>query len=317
MLPPGGTYAPPSYAPPLGQPSYHPLSGTEHNQPMYDDPPTPEELEEMNKPFIPRDWYKQRRFQSTSLPNLIWQDVSLTLSSFSLHSRCGRPSSWSHSHYSFRCIPREDRKRSRSFCEMDEKPKGWMGDPYCDYDSNILPTITRPRASRAACWRCLGTWNWIRYRRSWNVVRRTSVFLVSAFVSILIELTFAPLSQSVFKYWCTGRAEKVEQKNLFYGCLARAIRQGGFKMALLARLSVIPSHCMSSSHRRSSRRLHVLTSPDIQSQLQYAPRAVYPFGSTPSQPSHLSRNNSVLLASEVCKLNSHVFPYRLLINLII
>lgn len=45
-----------------------------------------------------------------------------------------------------------------------------------------------------------------------------------------------------FKYLCRARAEKAEKSSIFYGCLAQIVRDGGFKMALLIRLSVIPGH---------------------------------------------------------------------------
>jgi len=34
-----------------------------------------------------------------------------------------------------------------------------------------------------------------------------------------------------------------------YGCLARVVRDGGFKIALVARFSAIPGHCMSPRSR--------------------------------------------------------------------
>ncbi|KAF8524914.1 hypothetical protein BU17DRAFT_42509 [Hysterangium stoloniferum] len=45
-----------------------------------------------------------------------------------------------------------------------------------------------------------------------------------------------------FKYLCRSRGEKLEKTNLSYGCLAQVVREGGFKMALIIRLSVIPGH---------------------------------------------------------------------------
>jgi uncharacterized membrane protein YdjX (TVP38/TMEM64 family) len=46
----------------------------------------------------------------------------------------------------------------------------------------------------------------------------------------------------VFKYWCTARSQKYEKKKIWYACLARVVRTGGFKVALAARLSLIPPH---------------------------------------------------------------------------
>ncbi|PVG04057.1 hypothetical protein CPB86DRAFT_747201 [Serendipita vermifera] len=45
-----------------------------------------------------------------------------------------------------------------------------------------------------------------------------------------------------FKYCCSSRGEKLERQKLSYACLARVVREGGFKIALIARLSAIPGH---------------------------------------------------------------------------
>ncbi|KAK0502325.1 hypothetical protein EDD18DRAFT_687351 [Armillaria luteobubalina] len=45
-----------------------------------------------------------------------------------------------------------------------------------------------------------------------------------------------------FKYCCRSRGEKLERNNIMYACLAKVIRDGGFKIALIARLSAIPPH---------------------------------------------------------------------------
>ncbi|EGG06231.1 uncharacterized protein MELLADRAFT_116607 [Melampsora larici-populina 98AG31] len=48
-----------------------------------------------------------------------------------------------------------------------------------------------------------------------------------------------------FKYACTKRAEKLERKDLNYACMCIVIRDGGFWIAFLARLSAIPSHLIT------------------------------------------------------------------------
>lgn len=48
---------------------------------------------------------------------------------------------------------------------------------------------------------------------------------------------------SAFKYCLSGRGKKLEREKLSYACLARVVREGGFKIALIARLSAIPGHC--------------------------------------------------------------------------
>ncbi|EJD06356.1 uncharacterized protein FOMMEDRAFT_117170, partial [Fomitiporia mediterranea MF3/22] len=45
-----------------------------------------------------------------------------------------------------------------------------------------------------------------------------------------------------FKYCCRARGEKLEKKDIQYACLARVVREGGFKIALIARYSAIPGH---------------------------------------------------------------------------
>ncbi|KAF9005110.1 hypothetical protein BDQ17DRAFT_1424263 [Cyathus striatus] len=45
-----------------------------------------------------------------------------------------------------------------------------------------------------------------------------------------------------FKYLCHARSEKTERNSIFYACLAQVVREGGFKIALIARLSAIPGH---------------------------------------------------------------------------
>ncbi|KAF8654833.1 hypothetical protein AX16_003353 [Volvariella volvacea WC 439] len=45
-----------------------------------------------------------------------------------------------------------------------------------------------------------------------------------------------------FKYCCSARGEKLERTQIRYACLARVVREGGFRIALAARLSAIPGH---------------------------------------------------------------------------
>ena len=46
----------------------------------------------------------------------------------------------------------------------------------------------------------------------------------------------------VFKYWCSARAKKMEEKDITFACIARVIREGGFMIPFMARLSAIPGH---------------------------------------------------------------------------
>ncbi|KAJ7485175.1 hypothetical protein B0H11DRAFT_2018366 [Mycena galericulata] len=45
-----------------------------------------------------------------------------------------------------------------------------------------------------------------------------------------------------FKYCCRARGAKMERTQIPYACLARCVRTGGFKIALIARFSAIPGH---------------------------------------------------------------------------
>ncbi|KAH9953689.1 snare associated Golgi protein-domain-containing protein [Russula dissimulans] len=45
-----------------------------------------------------------------------------------------------------------------------------------------------------------------------------------------------------FKYCCRARGEKLERTSIQYACLARIVREGGFRIALIARFSAIPGH---------------------------------------------------------------------------
>ncbi|EKM57848.1 uncharacterized protein PHACADRAFT_89628 [Phanerochaete carnosa HHB-10118-sp] len=45
-----------------------------------------------------------------------------------------------------------------------------------------------------------------------------------------------------FRYCCSARGKKYEQTQISYACLARIVRDGGFKIAVIARFSAIPGH---------------------------------------------------------------------------
>ncbi|KLO10013.1 hypothetical protein SCHPADRAFT_943175 [Schizopora paradoxa] len=50
----------------------------------------------------------------------------------------------------------------------------------------------------------------------------------------------------LFKYMCHARGEKYERTKIDYACLARIVREGGLKVAVIARYSVIPPHFTTS-----------------------------------------------------------------------
>lgn len=66
---------------------------------------------------------------------------------------------------------------------------------------------------------------------------------------------------SAFKYFLRSKAAKLEQKNLIYACLSKAIRAGGFKIAVAARLSIIPGHCKLCNPSLSLSRLLISCRP--------------------------------------------------------
>jgi hypothetical protein len=41
----------------------------------------------------------------------------------------------------------------------------------------------------------------------------------------------------VFKYFCSARSEKMESRDVTYACMCRVVREGGFRIAFMARLS--------------------------------------------------------------------------------
>jgi hypothetical protein len=64
--------------------------------------------------------------------------------------------------------------------------------------------------------------------------------------SALPRLTFITVC-SLFKFVFRERAARLEEKDVAYAILGRAIRDGGIKMACVARYSVIPAHRTSAS----------------------------------------------------------------------
>ncbi|THH05917.1 hypothetical protein EW145_g4446 [Phellinidium pouzarii] len=60
-----------------------------------------------------------------------------------------------------------------------------------------------------------------------------------------------------FKYCCRARGEKLEKTKLNYGCLARVVRDGGLKIAIIARYSAIPGHFTTAIF--STCGMHVMT----------------------------------------------------------
>ncbi|KAF8308585.1 hypothetical protein DL93DRAFT_2086797 [Clavulina sp. PMI_390] len=63
-------------------------------------------------------------------------------------------------------------------------------------------------------------------------------FLICAAGHLLGEIA----NWFVFKYWCTGRSKKYEEKKIAYACLSRVVLDGGFWAVLIIRYSAIPGH---------------------------------------------------------------------------
>ncbi|BGP08837.1 hypothetical protein JCM10049v2_004688 [Rhodotorula toruloides] len=49
-----------------------------------------------------------------------------------------------------------------------------------------------------------------------------------------------------FKYFLTGHAAKIEQKSIFYACIARLMRHGGLWIIIVVRFSAVPGHVVTA-----------------------------------------------------------------------
>ncbi|KAI0667984.1 hypothetical protein C8Q78DRAFT_941278, partial [Trametes maxima] len=49
-----------------------------------------------------------------------------------------------------------------------------------------------------------------------------------------------------FKWWCTGRGKKLEEKRLTYALYAQVAREGGIAVATIMRLTFIPGHLLTA-----------------------------------------------------------------------
>ena len=66
-----------------------------------------------------------------------------------------------------------------------------------------------------------------------------------------------------FKYACSGRAAKLEKKDLNYACMCVVIREGGFWIAFLARLSAIPGHLVTPVFATTGMSLTIFTAATV------------------------------------------------------
>ena len=89
----------------------------------------------------------------------------------------------------------------------------------------------------------MGSLGWFCNHSCWNISRRSRKLLVR---SITIRAVYSLIcDHSAFRYLCSARGEKLEKTRLDYACLARIVRDGGLKVAIVARFSAIPGHCES------------------------------------------------------------------------
>lgn len=63
----------------------------------------------------------------------------------------------------------------------------------------------------------------------------------------------------VFKWGCTARSKKLEEKDVTYACICKVIRDGGFRIAFMARLSAIPGHLTTPAFAACGMSLWVFT----------------------------------------------------------
>lgn len=66
-----------------------------------------------------------------------------------------------------------------------------------------------------------------------------------------------------FKYACSHRAAKLEKKDLNYACMCVVIREGGFWIAFLARLSAIPGHLVTPVFATTGMSLFIFTAATV------------------------------------------------------
>lgn len=62
-----------------------------------------------------------------------------------------------------------------------------------------------------------------------------------------------------FKYACSHRASKLEKKDINYACMCTVVREGGFWIAFLARLSAIPGHLVTPVFATTGMSLGIFT----------------------------------------------------------
>lgn len=111
----------------------------------------------------------------------------------------------------------------------------------------IFPSVIWSWNNRHLSWLDLGPRSWIRNRCSWNCYRRNRHFLVCLArlgqqKKITLQLSFT----SAFRWCCRSRGEKLEKTSFFFAELSQVVRDGGFWIALIVRLSAVPGHGKSS-----------------------------------------------------------------------
>ncbi|KAE9399665.1 hypothetical protein BT96DRAFT_919974 [Gymnopus androsaceus JB14] len=67
----------------------------------------------------------------------------------------------------------------------------------------------------------------------------------------------------VFKFCCTARARKLEDKKIMYACFARVIQDGGFMVVLAARYSLIPAHITTTIFAASGMKFFIFVAAAV------------------------------------------------------
>ncbi|KAF8829897.1 hypothetical protein HHX47_DHR2000067 [Lentinula edodes] len=126
------------------------------------------------------------------------------------------------------------------------------------------PSEAKELQTGAIDFKAMMNWRfWIRREWLWYYVALVIITVITALITIFHDQIVGWLtpftqwlhgyvanphfcleakSHGAFKYCCRARGEKMEKTNISYACLAKVVRDGGFKIALIARLSAIPGH---------------------------------------------------------------------------
>jgi hypothetical protein len=127
-----------------------------------------------------------------------------------------------------------------------------MAHPHRNHVRHQLSPPFWTRNCRHPLWQRLGTLDWLRHCRCRNADRRNWQLLVSCYYERLgIQRRPNKTMISAFRYLFQKTSDDAEKGSWGYACLAKTVREGGFKVAVMARLSAIPGHCKFGDHSPS------------------------------------------------------------------